>query len=199
MNGLLAPVAARGFRSVRRRLRQRDKRRAIADGRLEMGRYSYGAPILRAYGGDTNRVVIGSFVSIAEEVEFIPGANHYTRRVTTFPPYLVTPAAPYEPGASKGDIHVGHDVWLGRAATILSGVTIGNGAVVGTRAVVASDVRPYAIVVGNPAREVGRRFADEQVAALERIAWWEWPDELIRERADLLFSERVDEFIAAFR
>jgi acetyltransferase-like isoleucine patch superfamily enzyme len=199
VNGLLAPVAARGFRSVRRRLRQRDKRRALASGRLEMGRLSYGAPIIRGYAGDTSRVVIGSFVSIAEEVEFIPGANHYTARVTTFPPYLVTPSAPYEPGDTKGDIHVGHDVWLGRAATILSGVTIGNGAVVGTRAVVAGDVRPYAVVVGNPAREVRRRFTDEQIAQLERIAWWDWPLELIRARADLLFSERVDDFIAAFR
>lgn len=198
MNGLLAPLTLKGYRALRRRLRHDQKRRALASGQLAMGRGSYGAPVVRAYPGDSARVLIGSFVSIAEEVEFFPGGNHHAGRVTTYPPYLVPGGGAYEAPATKGDIHVGNDVWLGRGATILSGVTIGHGAVVGARAVVASDVRPYAVVVGNPAREVRRRFGDEQVEALLRIAWWDWPDDLIRERAPLLFSETVDDFIAAY-
>jgi hypothetical protein len=67
---------------------------------------------------------------------------------------------------------------------------------VGAAAVVAGDVRPYAIVVGNPAREVRRRFGEEAIAALECIAWWDWPDERIVEAAPQLSSAQIDRFIA---
>jgi virginiamycin A acetyltransferase len=80
----------------------------------------------------------------------------------------------------------------------MSGVTIGDGAVVGTKAVVTKDVRPYAIVGGNPAREIGRRFSDEQVEALLRIRWWDWPTEKVAEHVDLLSNPDVDGFIARF-
>jgi serine acetyltransferase len=80
----------------------------------------------------------------------------------------------------------------------MSGVTIGDGAVVGTKAVVAKDVRPYAIVVGNPAREIGRRFSDEQVEALLRIKWWDWPTERVKQHVDALSSPDIDAFVAQF-
>ena len=47
------------------------------------------------------------------------------------------------------------DAWLGFNVAVLKGVTIGRGAVVGACAVVVDDVPPFAIVVGNPARQVG--------------------------------------------
>lgn len=47
------------------------------------------------------------------------------------------------------------DAWLGFNVAVLKGVTIGRGAVVGACAVVVDDVPPYAVVVGNPARQVG--------------------------------------------
>jgi carbonic anhydrase/acetyltransferase-like protein (isoleucine patch superfamily) len=96
-----------------------------------------------------------------------------------------------------GRIVVGNDVWIGRGAVIHGGVTIGDGAVVGTRAVVTQDVRPYAIVAGDPACERRRRFGDEQVAALLQIAWWTWPEERIRAHAALLCAGDVGAFLAA--
>jgi hypothetical protein len=45
---------------------------------------------------------------------------------------------------------------------------------------------------------IGRRFSDEQVAALLRIRWWDWPTELVKERVDALSSPDVDGFIARF-
>ena len=78
---------------------------------------------------------------------------------------------------------------------ILSGVTIGDGAVVGAAAVVSRDVRPYAITVGNPAREVRRRFPDTIVEALLRIRWWDWPDDFIADRIDELNRGSVEEFV----
>jgi acetyltransferase-like isoleucine patch superfamily enzyme len=47
------------------------------------------------------------------------------------------------------------DVWIGFNAVILKGVTIGKGAIIGAAAIVTKDVPPYAVMVGNPARQVG--------------------------------------------
>ena len=44
------------------------------------------------------------------------------------------------------------DVWIGAGAIIMNGVTIGKGSVVGCGSVVTSDVAPYSIVAGNPAK-----------------------------------------------
>ena len=112
---------------------------------------------------------------------------------------LCTPGA-YADGHphSKGDIEIGHDVWIGREARVLSGVRVGDGAVIGAYAVVARDVRPYAIVVGNPAREVRRRFTDAQCEALLAIAWWNWPEERILANIDQLNGRDVDAFIRRF-
>ena len=43
----------------------------------------------------------------------------------------------------------------GASATIVCGVTIGEYAMVGAGAVVIRDVPPHALVVGNPARQIG--------------------------------------------
>ena len=74
---------------------------------------------------------------------------------------------------------IGSDVFIGADAKILSGVKIGHGAVIGAGAVVAKNVRPYAIVVGNPAREIKRRFDDVIVDQLLKDAWWTWDDAVI--------------------
>lgn len=78
---------------------------------------------------------------------------------------------------------------------ILPGVTIGDGAVVGARAVVTRDVRPYAVVVGNPAVEVKRRFDDATVDRLLEIKWWEWPESLVRSAVPLLSSSDLSSFL----
>ena len=177
-----------------------DEFRELLDaGVLVMGRCSYGTPRVRTFVGDSSRVLIGSFVSIADDVEFIPGGNHRVDWISTFPfrwTFRLPGALEDGHPASKGDVVVGNDVWIGAGARILSGVTIGDGAVVGAGAVVAKDVRPYSVVVGNPAREVSRRFSDEQVEALQGIRWWDWPLELILKRVSLLCSPDVDALIA---
>ena len=44
---------------------------------------------------------------------------------------------------------------IGANATVLCGLTIGNYALIGAGAVVTKDVLPYALVVGNPGRQIG--------------------------------------------
>jgi maltose O-acetyltransferase len=53
-------------------------------------------------------------------------------------------------------IKINDDVWIGFNASIMKGVEIGKGAVIGAAAVIVHNVPPYAIMVGNPARQVGR-------------------------------------------
>jgi maltose O-acetyltransferase len=49
------------------------------------------------------------------------------------------------------------DVWIGQRVTFLPGVRIGTGSIIGANAVVTSDVAPYPIVAGNPARVIRSR------------------------------------------
>ncbi|HLL92551.1 MAG TPA: CatB-related O-acetyltransferase [Solirubrobacteraceae bacterium] len=166
--------------------------------RLTMGRCSYGEPLVATFPGDSAHVRIGAFCSIGPDVILMDGGDHRTDWVSTFPfrARLGLPGA-YEDGhpRSRGDIEVGNDVWIGRGARVRSGVSIGNGAVVASYAVVTRHVRPYAVVAGVPAREVRRRLRDEQVQALERIAWWEWPMDTIEARVAQLCSDDVEAFI----
>jgi acetyltransferase-like isoleucine patch superfamily enzyme len=168
---------------------------------MTVGELSYGAPLVQVYEGDTAWVHVGSYVSIAEEVVFLVGGNHRVDWVSVFPfRARLRLQGALEDGhpATKGDIAVGHDVWIGRGATILSGVTVGNGAVVAAASVVTRDVRPYAVVAGNPAREVKRRFTDDQVAALEQIAWWDWPPEQVLERVSELNGADIGVFVSRY-
>jgi carbonic anhydrase/acetyltransferase-like protein (isoleucine patch superfamily) len=100
---------------------------------------------------------------------------------------------------SKGDTVIGNDVWIGRSARVMSGVTICDGAVIGAYSVVTKNVCPYTIVGGNPAREIRKRFSDQQIAALLAIKWWNWPIEKIVECVDELSDPDVDLFIARHR
>ena len=88
-----------------------------------------------------------------------------------------------------------NDVWIGHEAMILSGVTIGNGAVVGARSLVSKDVPPYAIVAGNPAALKKFRFELEEIDALLKIRWWDWPEEQIVNALPDLLSTDISRFI----
>lgn len=63
---------------------------------------------------------------------------------------------------------------------LLAGARIGRG----TYICRGSDVAPYAIVGGVPAREIRKRFDDEQIAYLLASRWWERPFDELRKEAD---------------
>lgn len=94
-------------------------------------------------------------------------------------------------------IHVGNDVWLGRNVLITNSANIGNGVIAGAGAVITKDVPDYAVVVGVPARIIRFRYTPEEIDALNKIAWWEWSDEEIRERFDDFYLP-VEEFIKKY-
>jgi acetyltransferase-like isoleucine patch superfamily enzyme len=72
----------------------------------------------------------------------------------------------------RGLNRIGNDVWIGANVVVLTGITIGDGAIIGANSVVTSDVEPYAIVAGAPARVLRKRFDDETIRALADSAWW---------------------------
>lgn len=125
-----------------------------------------------------DKLVIGRFCQIAAGVEFVMnGANHQMNAVSTFPFYTLegwnmNPPA-MEDLPLKGDTVIGNDVWIGQNAVILPGVHVGDGAIIGANSVVGSDVAPYTIVVGNPARELRKRFDEELIDLMLQFRWWD--------------------------
>lgn len=165
---------------------------------LKVGRHSYivGTPGVVAGPGDEAVVRIGSFCSIAAEVLSSWEATTVRTgcRLTHSGSCSICLARSRTDTRRRETSRSARRVDRARRAHHVRGHGR-DGAVVGAAAVVAADLRPYAIVVGNPAREVRRRFGEEAIAALERIAWWDWPDERIVEAVPLLSSAQIDRFI----
>lgn len=163
---------------------------------FEVGQWSYGEPEV-VYWEAGAHLTIGRFCSIAGGVTIFLGGEHHPEWVSTYPFSLAFADARALPGYphTKGDVTIGHDVWIGRDALLLSGITVGHGAVIGAGSVVTRDVEPYSISAGNPARHLRHRFPPETIRALLRIAWWDWPLEDIREAWPLLQSADVAAFV----
>ncbi len=169
----------------------------------KVGEYSYGNAIVMRWADFDGKLSIGKFCSIAGEVMIFLGGDHRTDWVTTYPFSAMSDTWPTLNSilghpASKGDVVIGHDVWIGTGATIMSGVRIGNGAVVGARAVVRTDVPDYGIALGNPARTSRKRFSEEVIMRLLRLKWWDWPDHKIKEAVPLLCSKDIELFLNTY-
>ena len=147
------------------------------------GRYTYiGKDSVLSYSK------IGRFCSIAQNVKVCRG-NHPLNFVSTHPSFysdtkeqmgytihrgsnLYDKLYKYPSGENNYQVIIENDVWIGAHVLILGGVRIGNGAVIGAGSVVTKDVEPYAVVGGNPARIIKKRFCDEIIHKLQTIKWW---------------------------
>ena len=130
------------------------------------------------YPWSRDKLIIGKFCQIATGVEFIMNdANHQMSAVSTFPFYTLDGWDMEAPSAAdmpfKGNTVIGNDVWIGQNAVILPGVNIGDGAIIGANSVVGSNISPYTIVAGNPAKVIRKRFDEELIDLLLRFKWWD--------------------------
>lgn len=121
---------------------------------------------------NAERIEIGDFSNIGSRCHLWAG-HHHARIVigpnVLFGPEVMLTAATYryndghpvaKQAMDEADIVIGRDVWLGTRAIVLPGVTIGEGAIIGADALVRSDIPPFAIAVGQPARIVGQRMIE---------------------------------------
>ena len=151
--------------------------------------------VLYNYGSD--RLVIGKFCAIATNVKFIMnGANHKLDGISTYPFPIFGQG--WEAAMdklmelpSRGDTLIGNDVWIGYEALIMPGVKIGDGAVIAARSVVVSDIPPYVVAGGNPARPIKQRFSDSEVAQLLSIQWWDWEIDKITRNIDIIMGSDI--------
>lgn len=199
---------------------QVEKFRAVAvnmGGGVEttVGKYSYGPLIPQGYSELIES--IGNFCSFAIGCAVVP--NHPMEYITTHPIIYSCSPNVERPQIAKYDemggrrvftgisprgyvkksarSRIGNDVWLGRNVIVCNGANIGNGVIAAAGAVIVDDVPDYAVVAGVPARIIRYRYNPEQIKALNRIAWWDWTDDAIRERYDDFYLP-ADEFIEKY-
>lgn len=142
----------------------------------ELGKYSY-------IGRDTSlsNTSVGNFSCISNYCA-IGGGSHPMEWVAMSPVFNNTGGiikkkiSCHEYKAGK-ETKIGNDVWIGSHCLIKGGVTISDGAVVGMGAVVTSDIGPYEIWAGVPAKMIRKRFKDEEIEKLLRIQWWNKSEE----------------------
>lgn len=169
---------------------------------FQIGRFSWGH-LTVSYRTPGCGLAVGQFCSFAYGTRIILGGEHRADFVSTyrFPSY-----PPFKEASGQladrltvtgGDVDIGNDVWIGYGSLVLSGVTLGDGVIVGAGSVVRQSAPPYALVVGNPARVAGFRFAPEQIEALLRIKWWDWSEERLISAMPQLVSDDIQSFIDA--
>ncbi len=100
---------------------------------------------LAAIGAD---IILGDQVRIGPHAVIVSGRRKYLDRDRLI----------YDQGYTDRGVRIGNDVMIGAGAKLFE-CHIGDGAVIGAGAVVTKDVEPYTIVVGVPARVVGKRQA----------------------------------------
>ena len=145
---------------------------------------------------------IGKFCSIAAHVRIHP-VNHPMQRASQS--HFTYRAADYFEGESHEEgffdwrraqrVEIGNDVWVGHAAIVLAGRKVGTGAVLAAGAVVTKNVAPYTIVGGNPARLLKRRFSEAIGDRLERLAWWDWSHDQLRQALPDFQSLPIEAFL----
>ncbi len=150
---------------------------------VSIGRHTYGITRNMVAGlSSKSPLTIGAFCSFGPDVLILSQADHPIDLVSTYPfrSKILYQAKPNCDAITKGPIKIGHDVWIGARATLLSGITIGNGAVIGANCVVSKNIPAYAVVVGNPLRIIKYRFEEDIIEQLQAIAWWEFDDTQIK-------------------
>lgn len=169
---------------------------------MTVGKYTYGHDLIKQDQPKYGDLIIGAFCSIGAGLRVLC-CGHRVDWTTTYPfGHVFQSVFSSFDGrghpSTKGSVVIGNDVWIGNDATIMSGVHVGDGAVIAANAHVVKDVEPYAVVGGNPARTIRKRFSDQDIARLLRLGWWNMSDNVINEIAPLLCSTDLEALFRRF-
>jgi acetyltransferase-like isoleucine patch superfamily enzyme len=105
-------------------------------------------------------VVIEDHVNIASRV-YISDTDGHPRDAELRSQRLPPPPEEIRP------VRICSRAWLGQNCFIMKGVTIGEGAIIGANSVVITDVPPYSVAIGNPARVVVKDVRPQTVVQVE--------------------------------
>lgn len=89
---------------------------------------------------------------------------------------------------------IGNYVTLGANVTITGGVRIGNGVFAGAGSVIRTDIPPYAMVLGNPAKVIGFTMTPQEIFEKEKELYPEaerTPLEVLEKNYDKYFLKRL--------
>ena len=139
---------------------------------------------------DLDKLYIGDYVCIGAETVIVMGGNN-THRMDWFSDYPFMDKI-VDSYARKGDTVIEDGVWIGMRAIICAGVRLGEGCVVAAGAVVTKDVEPYAIVGGNPAKVIKKRFDDDTIRELLAMKIYDRPESETDALRDVLCSGDLD-------
>lgn len=167
---------------------------------VRVGNATYGTLNIHYYKTEKEKITIGSFCSIANDVHFFLGGGHNYKNLLTFPSKNHISNNNIKDSITKGPIDIQDDVWIGYGTVILSGVTIGKGAVIGACSVVTKDVPPYAIIAGNIV--IRYRFSEDVIEKLVKTDFTNMSLNRIAKNMDLFYTPldatNIDGFLKVF-
>lgn len=169
-------------------------KRICDDSKITVGRNTYGVLDVVDWSPIKNKLVIGNYCSIADDVQILLGGEHQIKSISTYP-FKVRVFGNYSEAGSKGDIVIENDVWIGTRAIICSGVHIGQGAIIAAGSVVTKDVEPYAIVGGNPARLIKYRFSEGLRNQLLKIDIVKLFDKFTEDSVDMIYEDLTEDIL----
>ena len=98
------------------------------------------------WAGKNSKIIIGDYSGLSPGT-FVISSNHGIKANQKFKVQE----------NNEADVVIGKDVWVGAYSIILPGVHIGDGAIIAAGSVVNKEVKPYTIVGGVPAKQIGER------------------------------------------
>lgn len=140
----------------------------VKSSNLQMGAFTYVRSGSEIYGV----CEIGRFCSIGQNVIIGLERNKHPTDWLSTSFFSKHHESSFVANSQTEPTKIGNDCWIGRDAVIMSGVSIGDGAIIGARAVVTSNVAPYAIYAGIPAKLIRYRFPDELIKRILSKKWW---------------------------
>ena len=107
---------------------------------LEMGDYSFIGPRVNCYS--MAKITLGDYALVSQGAHLCSGTHDIDD------PYFQLKAEP---------IVIRDRAWIAADAFVGPGVTVGEGAVLGARGVAGSDLAPWTVYIGNPAKAIKKR------------------------------------------